>query len=102
MNKIKIPKRFKIFGQTFTVEFVYNLVQGWDHIGEAIFRNNKILIQKNCKGIARTHEQIEQVFLHEMIHILFNELREDIMRDNDPLIDKIASALHQVFQTAEY
>ena len=101
-NRIKIPKRFKIFGQTIEVEFVDDLVQSHDNRGEAYFRRNKILIQEDCKGVRTTREQIEQVFLHEVIHIVFNELREDVMRDNEPLVDRIASALHQVFQTAEY
>ena len=101
-NKIKIPKRFKIFGQTVQVKFVDDLVQNHDNRGEACFRRNKILIQADCKGVRTTREQIEQVFLHETIHILFNELCEDAMRDNEALVDKIASALHQVFQTAEY
>ena len=102
MNKIRIPKRFKIFGQTIEVKFVDDLVQSHDNRGEAYYRRNQILIQADCKGVKTTREQIEQVLLHEIIHILFNELREDVMRDNDPLVDRIASALHQVFQTAEY
>ena len=98
---MKIPKRFKLFGQTITVEYKDKLVDKEDCVGRAIYRENKILLQKDNHSIGRTKEQIGQAFLHELMHFIMYLSNEEELRNNEKFIDITASLLHQFIITQE-
>jgi hypothetical protein len=96
-----IPKRFKIFGQTIEVEFHDNLVSKNDEVGHACYRENKIRLQGNTKSVPRPREQTEQGYLHEVVHIIFDQIGKDELRKDEGLVDLFANALHQILTTSE-
>ena len=96
------PKEFKIFGQTIKIKYKDTLVQESDQVGQAGFRTNEIILQRNGKNIFRPIEQMQQTYLHEVMHMIFNQIGECELRDNEKVVDLIANALHQVFTTSKY
>ena len=98
---MKIPKKFKLFGQTYTVEIHADHEDGNDNQGIAQFNKNKIILQDH-KSLKRPETKTEQVYLHEVIHIIFNDLNYPKETYNEQMVDLIASALHQIITTSEY
>jgi Zn-dependent peptidase ImmA (M78 family) len=96
---MKIPKKFKLFGQEIKVVFDNELQLKEDHVGLANYRKNLIILDNN---VTREQSQIEQTFLHELIHFICEELGENELQKNEKLVDLIANLLHQAFETMEY
>ena len=101
MNKIKIPKSFYLHGQKIKIEFNNNLRNLENDVGQADYRQSKIILQPIEKGYPN-NEQLEQIFLHELIHHILDHMGKIDLRNNDEFIDLFANLLHQAFQTAEY
>jgi hypothetical protein len=96
------PKQFNIFGHTIKIRYSDILLQKSDNVGETFYRTNEIVLQKNSRSVIRPDTQIQQTYLHEVMHIIFNEIGEGELRNNEKLVDLIANALHQVLTTSKY
>jgi hypothetical protein len=90
-----IPKKFQIFGQTYKVKQVVKIDKegSW---GEHDASKNTIKIKKSL-----TQEQKEQVYLHELMHCMFESLGYDALDRDEILVDTMAKALHQILITSE-
>lgn len=98
----KIPKRFELLHKTIDVVFDKKLVDDSDADGFADYRQDQIILQKDCGNIRRPQQDICCTFLHEVFHHIFHAIREYDLRDNEKLVQNIASALAQVFKTMEF
>jgi len=96
---MKIPKEFKLMGQTINVEYKNKLIQETDCIGQASYRENKIFLQKQVEGITRKKEMIEQTFLHELLHFILDRMGENELRDNEKFINMFSGLLHQYIES---
>lgn len=96
---LNIPSEINIMGQTIKIEFSEKLITEGDNVGQACFRENKIKIQKNLAGFPRTKEQIEETFLHEVLHFIFHQLGDNELRDNEKLSIQVSGLLYQVLKT---
>jgi len=92
---MRIPKEFKLFGQTIKVKFIDKLVDEEDSTGQARYRGGKILIQKNNNGVYRNKEQIEQTFLHELVHYILQKMGKRDLQNDEEFVDVFAGLLHQ-------
>jgi len=99
---MKIPKKFKLMGQTINVYIDEGLVQKEDAVGQSHYRFNKILIQPSIDGVARTEEQIGHTFCHELTHWIFHTLNEDKLSGDEKLVDNFSGLLFQALESAEY
>ena len=99
---IRIPKSFQLFGQTITVHFVSHLASENGNIGEARLGENKIYLQDNVEGRRMNKEQIEWVFLHELIHTILSHMGEDELTQDEQIVDSISRLLHQALKTMKY
>ena len=99
---MRIPKSFQLFGQTITVEWLDRLIEDQDAVGEAHYRANRIVLQRNNDGIARPQTQSEATFCHELVHWIFFMMNEDDLRKNEKLVDVFGRLLHQALTTMEY
>lgn len=103
---VKIPKRFKLFGQTIDVEFDPMLNSDKDWNGEASYRTSKIVLQPDSPQTPRNSAQIGQTFCHELIHhILYaaNAKKEDKwLHQDEVLVDLMGSLLHQALTTFSF
>jgi predicted SprT family Zn-dependent metalloprotease len=98
---MKLPTHFKLHGITYTVRLDDNLITNNDNLGEAGYRRSEIVLQKVLPGVAITEQRFEQVFYHELVHLIMHEMH-DKHRDNEAFVDVFASLLHQALSTMEY
>ena len=97
---MKIPKRFKLMGQTIAVESDCKVSTLADDNGQAIFDGNRIMLNPPSKDYPQ--EQHEQTCCHEVIHFFFHAIGEKKMRDDEKLVDLMGHMLHQFLTTQEY
>lgn len=98
---MKIPKKFKLHGQTIKVEYDKKLIQKEDNVGHACFRENKIRLQPDENNFIRPRAKIEETFLHELVHFILNAMSENELRDNEKFIELFSGLLHQYIVTSE-
>jgi hypothetical protein len=99
---MKIPKSFKLFGSTVTVEMNNAECDKEDAYGAARFKINVIYLRDNAHGESIDKTEIESTFLHEVIHFIFTKLGYDELSEDEKLVEQFSKALHQVLTTQEY
>lgn len=105
MVNFKIPERFNLMGRTIAVEYSQEDFHGHDMTGTTKYRDDKITIAKfNQLGKERSQQQLEMIFLHELIHwILYSanggcgELHTD-----EKLVEVMACLLREVLLQIEF
>lgn len=105
--RVLIPEQFQIFGQTIKIKFIPTLKHTEEIIGEMNYRKNEIRIQESTSTICRPQTQLERTYLHEVMHLIFNELgdftiNDKILRDDECLINLLGNMLHQILKTSVY
>jgi hypothetical protein len=98
---VEIPTKFKLFGHTIEVDIDEDLEDRDSAQGIARFNKHKISVQCN-KAAKRARTNMEQCYLHEVMHMVFDQLHYSKEMYNEQLIDQLASALHQVLTTSVY
>ena len=96
-----IPQKFKLFGRTINVMYDKSILQKDDHIGQACYKEDKIKILPNTESYKMKNYQIEQIFMHELIHFILEAMNENELRINEKFVDIFASLLHQAINTFE-
>lgn len=99
-RKLRIPKSFKIFGQTIRVRFDKDLIENEEIYGLSCFETNEITLQTPGSNLTQT--QVEVTFLHEMIHMILSNASFDKESKNERLVDTLANLIHQVMKTSIY
>lgn len=98
---MKIPKKLKVLDYNINVIIDEDLIDKRDRYGEADFR--KLTIRLVDKEKHKIPDDIyDRVFLHELLHICFDAINENELRENEKLIDNLAGLLSQAFKTMEY
>jgi hypothetical protein len=95
---MKIPKRFKLAGQTIQVIIDKELQHREDLWGLTVYRENKILLDE---AIARPQTGQEQTFLHELVHWILYAMESDL-RTDEKFVNLFSNFLHQALTTMEY
>jgi predicted SprT family Zn-dependent metalloprotease len=98
---MEIPTEFKLFGQTVEVTKDCTLTEKEDATGMARYRENKIVLQCH-KSLGRPDSQLEQVYMHEVIHFALHHLSYHKANDDELFVDQLANALHQIAVTSVY
>ena len=106
MNELKIPKRFKLLGQTIIVELESSLFIKEDMYGYASYRRGRIGLQTSSEDMPIPDDIILTTFFHELMHhILYMAGEDNIdppLHKREYLVDRISGMLHQAFSTMEY
>jgi hypothetical protein len=98
---LDIPTEFKIFGQTIKVDINNMLIEEEGSIGQARMRKNLIVLQCHDR-LGRPDTQLEQTYLHEVLHHVLGNLGYDKLGDDELFVDQLSHALHQVLTTSVY
>jgi predicted SprT family Zn-dependent metalloprotease len=97
----QIPESFQLHGQTIRVIWVETLQAKNDARGEAHLRSNEIHLQSHTASVPNPPTDIEQAFVHELIHWILNQMNHKL-NNNEAFVNLFASLLHQALTTAEY
>jgi len=99
---MKIPKSFKLFGNTITVEFDEQLCEDREAYGLALFKEDKIILSRYAGKTKISKENIECTFFHELVHFILNKLGKDELSKNEELTEQISGLLHQYIKTQKF
>ncbi len=88
---MKIPSKFQIAGQTYTVEYEPSM----DDMGDHSSPFNRIRLNPNYP-----QERIEQTFIHELLHaVRANSAREHPdSATEEEIVDSMSGLLYQVLK----
>lgn len=99
---MRIPKRFKLMGKEYTVEYMPKLNFTDGAVGIAYHRTRRIGLQTDCPEYPRSKEENEQTFLHELTHHILHVMEHSKLCDNEKFVNMFAGFLHQALTTMEY
>lgn len=94
-----IPKSFKLFGQTIRIVWLRTLWKREKAWGVWYANRNVIALQLPVAGLNLSREQLEQTFIHEMIHACLDILEYEKLSSDEKFVDRFANALHQTIVT---
>ena len=97
MKQFKLPSSFQLGGQTINVLLKDGLSKSDAH-GLCRYDDGEIWFDSSIKP----HDLKGITFYHELMHMLFNTLGQETMRDNEGLVDSIGNLLWQAHKTMEY
>ena len=96
---IDIPKQFELMGHTIKVEFDSCLLHRENLVGEARYRDNKIILQPDTKDHPISKEDLLHNFLHELMHFVLLYLGEKELNNNEMFVDASSNLLLQFLKT---
>ena len=106
---MKIPTRFRLFGQTITVCFdPEKFIENDDIYGACSYRRNEIQLRPSTKTRPLSSEQIAQTFWHELTHFVLYHAgaaysgKSNYMHQDEGFVDLVGSLLHQAVSTFEF
>jgi len=99
---LNVPLRFKLFGETIDVVWDNELSNRDNANGMSNYRYSRIELQPNTKAVFRSKEQVEQSYLHEVVHFILEAIQEEKLRTDEKFVELFSKALHQVLTTSEY
>ena len=111
MKVLTIPKSFKLFGQKITVELSKKAFKNHKRcFGWAVYQNNKLILRKPSSGYPLTRDQLESIYLHEMVHFIMLHAGPSLntplknkghLHADEGFVDTVAQLLHQALLTAK-
>ena len=96
---MRIPKQFQLYGQTIEVIYDNTLDYVDGRRGEADYRRNRITLQAPGEMIPYPRSHLEQAFIHELVHFLFDMAGYDEDRRDEVKVERISNLLHQALTT---
>ena len=95
-----IPKEFSLFGEKIKVEFKDSLDWETDSVGEARYRESRIVLQKRVKGHPTNRQRQERWFCHELVHHILFQLKEEAY-SNEKFVENVGALIHQFLTTQQ-
>lgn len=96
---MKIPKKITLLNSTYTVEIKHDLLDDQGAIGLLNPLKGKILIQPNSRNSPIIQNEIEQTFLHELVHAILYKMEKLELYKDEAFVNQFASLLHQAYLT---
>ena len=87
-------KKINILGVEYAVQEVDVVCKDDPRRGEVNYLTNIIKLDKEMPTSLKN-----QVLMHEVLHAMFDLLGMSDLRDDEPRIQAIATAIHQIFST---
>jgi hypothetical protein len=101
-TKLKIPKRFKLFGSYTNVVFDNDRMNREGKYGEHSYSCQKITLATTHGTELLSNDKILDTFYHEKVHSILAAMNERELNDNEKFVDIFAKLLRQSDETSEY
>ena len=95
---MKIPKEINIAGRKINIEWAEVELNKRNLDGETDYRANKIVLVNNKKTYGQCQEDIDIVFIHEIVHFIDHVINENM---SEEAISRFAEILYQVIKQLE-
>lgn len=99
---MKIPKSFKLFSTTITVEYNDEKMNDMDAYGISSYGESKIILAKNGSGLKFSEGKMNDTFYHEKVHIILNTMNYNELSKDEVFVDVFAKLWRQSDETAKY
>jgi hypothetical protein len=97
---VRIPDRFQLGANTWTVKWDPTLLEKQKCYGLTHYDMNQITLQPPIRGKYKM-QNVRQVFWHEMFHAMFLTLNKLKLSADEQLVDQLGHLVEQYLQTAE-
>lgn len=91
-----------LMGQTIKVIMKDDLSFKDGNWGEANLRTNEITLQADASGHNRNRDQVEDIFIHELVHFILDLGGDTKLSEDESFVKRFSSLLHQALKTADY
>lgn len=92
-----IPDKVDILGLEYSVKLKDRVSREDDCNGMIYYDSQEIIIDKHLKKGKQ-----EQVFIHELIHGILEQLGYDDTNNDEHLVQSLAVSLHQIFKQLDF
>ena len=99
---MKIPKNFKMFASTITIDYDSTRLSNDGVLGDCSFMDSKISLCDNYKGQKVNKDTITDTFYHEKVHIILDGMGEHELSRNEKFVEVFARLLRQSDESAEF
>ena len=93
---MRIPKKVKVGGHWYKVHIGYIFKERFDRSGDTDSDIKEIRIAKETLGVPLPKSQVEQVFIHEILHAIDWVYNSDELEEKQ--IKRLAEGLYQVLK----
>lgn len=101
-RSLVIPETFEILGTTMSVELRKNrTAMEAGNIGVTLRSRNHIVLYKESANGPLVREIVEQTFMHELVHVVFDAVGLTDLAGNEDIVDRVSRGLHQVLATSQ-
>jgi len=95
LSQYRIPKKLKVGGLTYRIEFPHLFVENTGYLGLHILDDLVIRLGLFHNGIQINQQVLYATFIHEMLHAI-DHIYCARSIDNEDIIDRLANGLYQV------
>ena len=99
---MKLPKQFKLFGTTVTVEFDNKECNDIGRYGAYAYAQSKITLSRTQQLLTLCEDRIKDTFYHEKVHAILEMMRKDDLDNNENFVDTFAKLLRQSDESSEW
>lgn len=99
---MKIPKKFKLFATTWTVEVNNSRMNDIEAVGYCEGAQSRITLAEEYHGKKVSEDSLIDTFYHERTHAILDAMREFELSQNEKFIDIFSKLLRQSDESAEY
>jgi hypothetical protein len=96
---MNIPKQFSIMGHKILVRFDPDFKASTGNVAEVDLQTNMITLQSSLPRLFIHRSILEQNFLHELTHLILENMGESELSDNEKFVDMFAGLLYQCLET---
>jgi len=97
-----IPKSFKLFATTVTVNYDSLRLSNESVLGESNVTDNLITLCENYKGDNLDKSIILDTYYHEKVHFILDTMGEHTMSRNEKFVEVFSRLLRQSDETTKY
>ena len=98
----KIPKSFKLFGTTINVIIDNQRCNDKNLYGASHYGKSVIMLSTHHNAEELSEDRKLDVFYHEKVHIILDNMNENELTDNEKFVDIFAKLLRQSDETMTY
>ncbi len=98
---MKIPRSFQVAGKKYKVKWDSVHMNDRGLVGECNHSNCIITLSGMDCGSMQARESVEQVYLHELWHVIWDALGNEKMRLNEQFADSFSSLLQQALNSGK-
>ncbi len=93
---MKLPKKIKIGGHNYKIDFPYVFKERFDHYAQHEFATKEIRVESVSNGIERAESGVMVSFIHEILYAIDYTTGHRIFDNNENAIEGFSESIYQI------